>query len=826
MDMPVYRHRRRILDALEQHRAVVVESPTGSGKTTQIPRLLYEHGYGRDARIGITQPRRIAAVSVCRYLQQQMAAADGVPADLIAYKMRFEDTTTPACAIKIMTDGILLQEIKLDPDLREYQVVVVDEAHERSLNIDFTLGLLKQVLDRRSDLRVVVSSATINAEVFSAYFDHCPIVRVEARTFPVDTHYRPIDPENDPEATLQAIGGIVSEIDRSDTPGDILIFASGEREIRACIELLATLPVRQPLATLPLFARLGGEEQQRVFQHYPGRRKVVVATNIAETSLTIDGVVWVIDPGRAKLNAYDPRTFTASLTETSVSRASCDQRKGRAGRTQPGICYRLYDQRSFDDRPAFTEEEILRTDLTEVVLRMADLGIDDFEGFDFISTPGRPHIRAAVDSLRWLGALDDGRHLTEIGCQMVLFPILPRLSRIIVEAIHRYPSVIDEAITGAAFLSTPSPFLFPLGEEEQARSAHQGLRHQLGDFVACLDLLRRFEESGDREGFCKRHYLDLRVLAEVANIRRQLSEIVSAMGVPLTSGGPMHDYLCAIARGLIQFVCVNTGRGVYRSLSAERIHIHPGSSMYRQDARLIVAGEIVRTSRLYARSVSPLRQAMLGRIDPRLAAELAAHDGEPRSGRGRTDRRGRREGRAKDGARRAGLQLAGMTLPLFPGKGSRRVAILEWSAVRGRRAELGAVNLRDLGEVRGVIRHDGGELERGAPLSAILQTLPHLRLDEGVLRSWPERRFDPRADRRALLQSAELALRIVPRGAGSRRLGFLSLACDSAGRFHLQPRRGWRHAVEETLASLQSVPGAPEPIEDRLRRLLTSSLGR
>lgn len=817
-EMPVYLHRRHILDALESHRAVVVESPTGSGKTTQIPRLLYEHGYGRKARIGITQPRRIAAVSVCRYLQQQMLTADGMPADLTAYKMRFEDTTTPACAIKIMTDGILLQEIKLDADLSEYQVIVIDEAHERSLNIDFTLGLLKQVLKRRNDLYVVVSSATINAQVFSSYFDSCPIVRVEARAFPVDVHYRRIKPENDPEATLQQIGDVVTEIDHSHKPGDILIFASGERDIRECIAMLAELPIRQPLELLPLFARLGSEEQHRVFQHYPGRRKVVVATNIAETSLTIDGIVWVIDPGQAKLNAYDPHTFTASLTEKAVSQASCDQRKGRAGRTQPGICYRLYDQHSFEDRPAFTEEEILRTDLTEVVLRMADLGIDDFEGFDFISTPGQPHIRAAIDSLRWLGAIDDGRRLTDIGKQMVLFPIQPRLSRIIVEAIYRYPSVIDEAITGAAFLSTPAPFLFPMGEEEQARSAHRAFHHRLGDFVACLDLLRQFERNGDREAFCKRHYLDLRVLAEVANIRNQLTAIVSSIGVPLGGGGPTHDYLCAIARGLIQFVCVNTGRGVYRSLSAERIYIHPGSSMYRENARFIVAGEIVRTSRLYARSVSPLHAAMLGRIDPHLATELAAHANKP-SGRNRTDRR-RRERRTTEVPRRAGLKLAGITLPLSPGKGTRRMAIIEWSTVRNQRAQLAAVSPQDLRGVSGVIRYNGGELERGTPLSAILHALPYLRLDEGVLRSWPEHSFDPHDNRTTLLQAAKIALRIATRRAGSRRLGFLSLATANDGQLQLRPRRGFKRAVEETLSSLESVPDIPAPIKNHFRQLL------
>ena len=289
--------------------------------------------------------------------------------------------------------------------------------------------------------------------------------------------------------------------------------------------------------------------------------------------------------------------------------------------------------------------------------------------------------------------------------------------------------------------------------------------------------------------------------------------------MPLAGGGPVHDYLCAIARGLIQSVCVNTGRGTYRSLSAERIHIHPGSSMYREDARFIVAGEIVRTSRLYARSVSPLRTAMLARVDQRLAEALVPEPrARPGSGRGRSDRDGARGSRPP----RAGatLQLAGVTLPLTPGKGSRRYAILEWSVVRDRRAELAGASRRDLGDVRGVIRESGGELMRGAPLSAILQALPHLRLDEGVLRVWPERRFDPHADRAPLLAAAGLALRVVPRGAGSRRLGFLSLATDGSGGFRLQPRRGWRHAVEETLASLQSVAGGAQPLEEHLSELL------
>jgi ATP-dependent helicase HrpA len=308
-----------------------------------------------------------------------------------------------------------------------------------------------------------------------------------------------------------------------------------------------------------------------------------VATNIAETSLTIDGVVYVIDSGLAKINFYNPKTFTESLIETPVSRASCNQRRGRAGRTAPGVCYRLYGRKDFESRPLYTMEEILRTDLSEVVLRMAELGIKEFESFDFLSPPGKEGIVGAIETLRLLDALDEERNLTPMGKTMCLFPILPKHARMIVEAIHSYPGVLQETIIAATFLSVNTPFLLPAGEELEARKAHHSFRDPLGDFVSYLTIFDAFSGSKNRQRFCEIYYLDLRIMMEIESIVRQLEEIVSALGVPIGSRGSPENYLCAVSRGLIQFVCVRAGKGVYRSLTADRIQIHPGSLMFQEN---------------------------------------------------------------------------------------------------------------------------------------------------------------------------------------------------------------------------------------------------
>lgn len=626
--LPVYEQKDRILETLKTNQVIVVQSPTGSGKTTQIPVILHEAGYSDNGIIAVTQPRRIAALSVSEFISKQLGTS--YPG-LVGYKMRFEDKTDLTTKIKIMTDGILLQEMKLDPDMNKYSVIMVDEAHERSLNIDFVLGLIKRVLKKRPDLKVIVSSATMNAEKFSTYFDGCPIVTIDTVTYPVSVIY---DPPTIPastltvtaeEALLQKITTTIERILYNHTDGDILVFLPGEKAIKDCINKLYYSHFSRKIQMIPLYGRLPKEEQEKVFDKAPfGRKKVILSTNIAETSVTIDGITSVIDSGLAKLNFYSPRTYTSSLIETSISKASCNQRRGRAGRTQSGTCYRLYPRKDYDTRESYTTEEIFRTDLSEVVLRMAELGITDFETFDFISQPPKEGIRGAVETLKMLKALNDDNTLSSIGNMMVLFPLPPRISRIIVESILHYPEVLEEVLIAASYLSTHSPFVLPQGEEMDARRAHHSFRDIQGDFVSYVKLYKIYQSQKNKEQFCKKNYLDEKVMAEIENIDIQLSDIVSSQQIPISGGGSTEDYLCCIASGMIQFVAVREGRDNYRTLTADHISIHPGSNMFKTDPMYIVAGEIVRTSRMFAMSVSPLTKSQLYKIDPSLEKNLNA----------------------------------------------------------------------------------------------------------------------------------------------------------------------------------------------------------
>ena len=642
--LPVYEQKARILESLERHQVIVVESPTGSGKTTQLPVILHEAGYTQTGMIGVTQPRRIAALSVSEFIAHQLKVPLG---DTVGYKMRFEDHTSPSTKIKIMTDGILLQELKLDPWLSKYSVIMVDEAHERSLNIDFILGLLKRILQERHDFKVIISSATINTDMFSMYFNECPVIKIDAMTYPVTLIFDPPAITASTEtlaaetALLDKIAVIVGRILSEGRPGAILVFLPGERAIKNCIERLSHESWFRKLYPLPLYGRLSKEEQERVFKSPPfGKKKIVIATNIAETSITINDIAAVIDSGLSKLNFYNPFTYTSSLDEAPVSKASCNQRRGRAGRTQEGVCYRLYTRKDFETRVMYTTEEIYRTDLSEVVMRMAELGIYDFANFDFISPPGKKGIIGAVDTLNMLGALESDNSLSKIGQMMCLFPLSPRQSRMIVEAVLYYPESIEDVLIAAGFLSARSPFLFPDGHELEARKAHAAFRDPLGDFVSFLKVYRQYMQAENQKKFCDRFYLDERIMAEIANIKEQLELIVSDMGVPILSGGKPADYLTAVARGMIQFVCAAQGRDVYRSLTTEKISIHPGSCMYKEHQAFIVAGEIVRTSRMYAMSVSPLSKDIVALVAPALLDKKAAQEARAKAGtaEGRVDR--------------------------------------------------------------------------------------------------------------------------------------------------------------------------------------------
>jgi HrpA-like RNA helicase len=860
LDLPVYKHKDLILSALAASQVAVVESPTGSGKTTQMPVIAYEAGYGTDGIIGVTQPRRIAALSVSEFIARQM----GTPG-LVGYKMRFEDNTSQRTRIKIMTDGILLQEMKLDPFLSKYRMLIVDEAHERSLNIDFILGLLKRVLEARQDFKVIVSSATINAEVFSEYFGECPVVKIDAITYPVTLISDPPALSAPPsprtegprprqfrgggqiaeEAMMAKISQITERFISERREGDILIFLPGEKLIKDCMNRLAAGSAGKYLHMVPLYGRLGKDEQERVFDAPPpGKTKAVIATNIAETSVTIDGITAVIDSGLSKLNYYSPKTFTSSLIEGPISKASGNQRKGRAGRTREGTCYRLYTRRDFENRPLFTTEEIYRTDLSEVVLRMADLGITAFEEFNFISSPEADGIVAAIETLNLLEALEKDRSLSPIGKMMTEFPLAPRQSRIIVEALRRCPQVTGETIIAAAFLSTQSPYVLPPGEETDARRAHHRFRDPGGDFVSYLRLYRAYQDAPHKGRFCEKNYLDEKVMAEIVNVTAQLEETVSAMGMPLLSGGPEEDYLCAVATGLIQFVCVREGRELYRSLTADRILIHPGSVMFKLDPPYIVAGEIVRTTRTYAMSVSPLSRDALEKISPGLCGALGGPPPENAARGGRPERQGPdaefppgpRSGlrpglrpwdklkQARDFTNNIKIGSEMFEIQIVKGK---KVVTLPWE-------RLAAVKDEALGEsryqkLRGVITIEGKyTLLAEEKLPLILRLARTLCIDGALERKAPRReRYHSQRNLEALLHELPGLLCPALWKPGRKELGFICLLTDGGGGYRFTCSRGFHAALNESLASLETlIDELGEAVDRELKHIVNQTYRR
>ena len=671
--LPVYQNRQEILDALSKNQVIVVQSPTGSGKTTQMPIILHEAGYADEKMIGITQPRRIATLSVCDFIKRQLNDRE----NFIAYKMRFEDTTDYTTRIKVMTDGILLMELKNDPMLMQYSVILVDEAHERSLNIDFILGLLKRIVAQRPEFKVIISSATINTRVFSRFFDNCPIVSIHSRVYPVHVIYSPAHRQTFDDQ-LEMIISIVKRESKKQA-GDILIFLSGEFEIVTTVNALYAADPKEELEIYPLYGRLGKEEQERVFTPTSkGKTKVVVSTNIAETSVTIDGITVVIDLGVAKLNFYNQKDFTSSLVPLPTSRSSCEQRSGRAGRTQAGTCYRLFTKEDYQSRPAYQIEEILRTDLSEVVLRMSDLGIYDYEQFSFITRPKAQALKSAEETLRYIGAIDRNRMLTSIGSLMVRFPLLPRHSRVVVEAMMTYPDVLDEVLIAIAFLSTKTPFLFPAGEEDASRAAHRSFNTSAyGDFVMYLNLFRQYAnlaKQKQRQDFCTKYYLDHQGMQEIVHVHEQLGEICSEIGFPLSSGGSVREYLSCIAKGLSQYICIRARGTMYKSLSVDQIYIHPGSAWFKTLPRFIIAGEIVQTSRLYARSVSPLEQEWLEDIQPGLSKKLMAFDSKQK---GKEEEHEEKSFRKRDQQRgTAGFDLYGKRYPTIKARTKKQQEVV------------------------------------------------------------------------------------------------------------------------------------------------------
>ena len=630
INLPVYREKDKILKALEENQVIIVESPTGSGKTTQMPIILQEAGYDKAGVIGITQPRRIAALSIADYIKKQL----GLNNNYVACTMRFYDTSDEDTKIKVMTDGILLQELKTDPLLKRYSVIMIDESHERSLNIDFILGLLKQILKERQDIKIIISSATINTQAFSTFFNDAKIISIDSKVYPIDVKYRPLK-TNTSEELYEKITHII-EKQAKDNLGDVLVFLPGEFDIKGVQLELSRSQYSSYLQVYPLYSRLAKEEQELVFTPTKdGYTKVILATNIAETSITIDGITCVIDPGNAKVNYYNPKTLTSSLLTIPIAKSSANQRMGRSGRTQEGTCYRFYTEDSFKLRDEYLTEEILRSDLSEVCLRMSDLGIYDYNNFPFITKPSISSLKSAEENLIFIDAIDKDRHLTSIGKLMVQFPLLPMHSRVLVESILNYPEVLCEIIIALSFLSTKSPFLFP--KDNAAKRQQETLQDPaLGDFNVYLKLFHLYEQQIEKkrcDQFCKKYSLDIECMNEIVHINEQLCKIVSLMGLSLTSGGSIDQYFICLASGLKQFVCYNYRKGVYKSLTQDNIYIHPACSWFNAPPKYILAGEIMKTSRTFARTVSPLNVSILKAIDENLVDKLKDSGNENKGAR-------------------------------------------------------------------------------------------------------------------------------------------------------------------------------------------------
>ena len=701
--LPVYKHRQMILDALKDNQVIIVESPTGSGKTTQLPIILKEAGFAENGVIGITQPRRIATLGVCSFIKSQIAS-ESLPENYCAYKMRFYDTTDINTRIKILTDGMLLQELKADPDLSRYSVIMVDEAHERSLNIDFILGLLKQIIARRPELKVIISSATLNTKVFSRFFSDAQIISIKTRVFDVDVKYYPVKAKGDTDECAHAVCVLLNQIlKRFKATGyteneDTLVFLPGEFDIKTTMQQIYYECDHEHLQIYPLYGRLNKEEQELVFEPTEvGKMKVVLATNIAETSLTIDGIRIVIDSGFAKINYYNQTDFTSALVLRPVSRSSAEQRKGRAGRTAPGKCYRLYSKEDYDSRPLWTTEEILRTDLSEVVLRMVDLGIYSFESFPYITKPDSKALLSGERTLKLLQAIDEMRHLTPIGELMVRYPLLPRHSRAMVEALKYHPKFVKPVAICLAFLSAKTPFVLPPGEEDIARSAHRRFSNPFGDFISYQNIYHKYLSltgQKKREEFCANNYLDIQSMDEILHITDQLCQITEEIDFPISQCDVTdaedfaHELLVCLGSGLIQYVCVRKKASVYRTITTDEIYIHPGSAWFRNPPQYLLAGEIVMTTKMYARTVSPLFPDWISEISKSLLDKLKkmAKDGEMRERPSRDMQSGRSSSRganisykASQEADRKVTRIYGFEFPVIKEvgkKNTRNIAVI------------------------------------------------------------------------------------------------------------------------------------------------------
>ncbi|MGW2511873.1 ATP-dependent RNA helicase HrpA [Streptomyces scopuliridis] len=654
--LPVSQKKDLILEAIRDHQVVIVAGETGSGKTTQIPKICLELGRGVRGMIGHTQPRRIAARTVAERVAEELDTPLG---EAVGWKVRFTDQVNQdATFVKLMTDGILLAEIQTDRELLAYDTIIIDEAHERSLNIDFLLGYLAQLLPRRPDLKVVITSATIDPQRFSRHFGRfapvgvdggeggaqrsAPIVEVSGRTYPVEVRYRPLLEEDGEEGDRDQITAISEAVDElhAEGPGDILVFLSGEREIRDTADALEKRKLRGT-EVLPLYARLSHAEQHRVFQRRSGRR-IVLATNVAETSLTVPGIKYVIDPGTARISRYSHRTKVQRLPIERISQASANQRKGRCGRTSDGICVRLYSEDDFESRPEFTDAEILRTNLASVILQMTAAGLGDIEKFPFIDPPDHRNIRDGVQLLQELGAFDPSqaaqkdpkKRLTPLGRKLSQLPVDPRLARMVIEADRN--GCVREVMVIAAALSIQDPRERPADKQAQADQQHARFKDETSDFLAFINLWRYIREqqktlsSSAFRRMCKSEYLNFLRIREWQDIYSQLRTVAKQMGIHLNEEDAADQSIhVSLLAGLLSHIGMkdvkdaggeggkSTGKNEYLGARSAKFAVFPGSALFKKPPRFLMSAELVETSRLWAR--------VNAKIEPEWIEPLAGH---------------------------------------------------------------------------------------------------------------------------------------------------------------------------------------------------------
>jgi ATP-dependent helicase HrpA len=640
-ELPITARAEDIVAAIRDNPVVVIAGETGSGKTTQIPKMCLASGLGIAGKIACTQPRRVAAQSVSKRIAEELSVKWGKE---VGCKIRFDDRSSPQSYIKMMTDGMLLAELQGDPNLAEYDAIIVDEAHERSLNIDFILGHLKRLLERRDDLKVIITSATIDTERFSEHFGKAPVIEVSGRMYPVEVEYQPLDHRREERGEVTFVDAAVAATEQilytTDT-GDVLIFMPGERDIRETRDRVE----RQfggDVEVVPLFGRLSSADQQRVFSSSP-RRKVVIATNIAETSLTIPGIRYVIDTGLARMSRYSPRTRTRRLPVEPVSQSSANQRKGRAGRLEDGICIRLYSEEEFKKRQPFTQPEIQRSNLAEVILRMKAFRLGDIETFPFVQPPSPAAITAGYNLLHELGALDKQRELTQLGHKLARLPIDPTLGRMLLQAQQEHAT--HELLIIAAGLSIQDPRERPLDKQAAAESAHKRFNSPISDFLTLLRIWNAVHDEWEslrtqnaRRKFCRQNFLSYPRMRDWQDLHAQLLGALKDLGdAKLNESNANEDAIHrSVLAGLIAHVGRREERNVYRSSGNREVKVFPGSVLHeRRDPkkkqagkrrppetrtnqpRWIVAGEMVETSQLFART--------LAGIDPQWIFNLAPH---------------------------------------------------------------------------------------------------------------------------------------------------------------------------------------------------------